>query len=99
MVQRRLDVERVPEHQHVDHQAQRPQLVLLTFSITLADFAAVPVAGRSRHGMPRLASVQLSQDPSAIPRVIDVGQHYVELGFKHASTLSSKSNEILIAII
>ena len=68
-----VHVERVPEHHHVDHQAQRPELVFLAFAITLADLAPLAVEDRPGHAMPALAPVQLREDSSAVGLVIDVG--------------------------
>jgi len=36
LVQRRVHVDRVPEHDQIDRQPERAQLVLLTLSVTLA---------------------------------------------------------------
>ncbi len=52
MGQGRVHVERVPQHQHVDHQAQRPQLVLLALAVALPDLAPLAVEDRPGHAMP-----------------------------------------------
>ena len=45
----RVHVQGVPEHHHVDHQTQRPELVLLSLSVALADLATLTVEDRLRH--------------------------------------------------
>jgi hypothetical protein len=51
MGQGRVHVERVPEHPHVDHKAQRPQLVFLAFAVALPDLAPLAVEDRPGHAV------------------------------------------------
>ncbi len=45
MGQRRVHVQSVPEHHHVDHQTQRPKLIFLSLTVALADLATLAVEG------------------------------------------------------
>ena len=80
MGKRRVHVQGVPEHHHVDHQAQRPELVLLAFAVALADLATLAVEDRPRHAVATLSAVQLREDAPAVGLVIDVGQQVERLG-------------------
>ena len=80
MGERRVHVQGVPEHHHVDHQAQRPELVLLALAVALADLATLAVEDRPRHAVAALTPVQLREDSPAIGLVIEVGQQVERLG-------------------
>ena len=74
LVQRRVHIDRVSEHDDVDHQAQGAELVLLAFAIALAKLAALAVEYGAGELMPALATVELHQDAAPVCLVIDVGQ-------------------------
>ena len=60
-----IHVERVPQHQHVDHQTQRPQLVFLAFPVALPDLAPLTMENRPGHAITALTPVQLREDSPA----------------------------------
>ena len=85
LVQRRVHVDRVPEHDDVDHKAQGPELVLLALAVALAQFAALAVEHSTGKLMPALAAVELHQDAAPVCLVVDVGQQVEALD--HAAPL------------
>ena len=72
MVQCRVHVQGVPEHHHVDHQAQRP-VGLPGLRDTLADFAPLAMEDRPGHAVPAFSPVQLREDAPAVVLVVEVG--------------------------
>jgi hypothetical protein len=64
-----VDVAGVPEHHHVQHEAERAELVFLAFPVRLAQLAALPVKDLAGQPVPRLLNVQLSGDPPPVTLV------------------------------
>lgn len=66
--QSRFHVARVPKHNHVEHQAERAELVFLAFAVVLAQFATFSVL---LHLRPQLQRDALSHrcDPGLHPLV------------------------------
>jgi hypothetical protein len=62
----RAQVAGVPKHHRIDHQTQRPELVILTFAVALPPFAPLAVEDRPRHGVPALTLVELGENAAAI---------------------------------
>jgi hypothetical protein len=56
LIKRRLDIDRVPQHDHLDDQPKCAQLIFLAFSVTLAQLAAFVMENDSCQGMSSLAS-------------------------------------------
>jgi hypothetical protein len=71
LVQCRVHVDRIPEHDSVHHQTQGPELVLLPFAVTLPQFAALAVEDDTGELVAALAAVQLDQDAPAIGFIVD----------------------------
>jgi hypothetical protein len=59
MTQSRVDITRVPQHQRVDDEAQCPQLVLLSFPVSLAQLAFLSMKHLTRQAVSAFVPVQL----------------------------------------
>jgi hypothetical protein len=59
LLDRGVQIARVPQHHRVQDQAQRAQLVLLALAVRLVDLPAPAVAQRAGQGVPRLLDGQL----------------------------------------
>jgi hypothetical protein len=71
LLQRRLHIDCVPEHDHVDDESQRSQLVLLSFLVALAQFASFAVEDSPGRAVPSFAAIQLAECPSALGFIIE----------------------------
>ena len=71
LVERRVHVDRVPEHDDVDHQPERAELVLLAFAVALAQLAALAVEDDAGELVAALAAVELDQDAPPVGLVVD----------------------------
>jgi hypothetical protein len=79
LVELGVDVDRVPEHDHIDDQPERAKLVLLAISITLAQFAALAVEYRAGKLMADLATVELDEDATPVGSVVNEPKHVERL--------------------
>ena len=66
--QGRVHVQRVPEHDYVDHETKRTELIFLAFPITLTQFAALAMDYGTGKLVAALATIELDQDPTSRPR-------------------------------
>ncbi len=73
LIQRCLRVARVPEHDRVDDEAERAELVLLSFLVPLPQLAALAEEDGSRNAVATLAAVDLAENAATIGLVIEVG--------------------------
>jgi len=73
LVQRRVHVDRVPEHDQIDRQSERPELVLLPFAVSLAQLAAPTMKDDVGELVTTFAAIKLDQDAATISLVVDVG--------------------------
>ena len=79
-LQRRVHVDRVPQDDEIDDEAERAKLVFLTFAIALPQFAALAVEYDARKLVATFATIELDQDAAAITFVVDEAQHIERLG-------------------
>ena len=92
LFQRCVHVDRVPEDDEVDRQAKRTELVLLTFSVTLAQLAPPAMKDDAGELVTAFSAVKLDQDAATIGLVVDVAQKIERLDqpaefFKRAGQL------------
>src|SRR5438128_12006143 len=59
LLQRSFDVARVPENDGIDDKTQRPKLVLLSFTVALAQFTALAVEDGTGKTMTAFTAVEL----------------------------------------
>jgi hypothetical protein len=74
VIKRRLDVDRLPQHDDVHHETQRAELVLLTRLVMLAQLAPATVQDIPRQAVAALATVELTVDGSPVDRIVAVVQ-------------------------
>ena len=79
LVQCGLHVAGVPQYDHVEHQAERTELVFLPLAVVLPQLASLAVEDGAGDAVPPLATVELSQRAPALGFVIDVGQRVQRL--------------------
>src|SRR5438105_13050038 len=60
LLQRSFDVARVPENDGIDDKTQRPKLVLLSFTVALAQFTALAVEEGTGKTIAALTAVELN---------------------------------------
>ena len=72
LVQRRVHVNRVPEHDDVDHQTESAELIFLALAVALAQLSALAMEHRASELMASLAAVELHQYSPPICAVFDV---------------------------
>lgn len=60
LLQRSFDVARVPENDGIDDKTQRPKLVLLSFTVALAQFTALAVEDGTGKTMTAFTAVELN---------------------------------------
>lgn len=72
LTQRRIHVDRVPEHNHVDDQSERAELILLALPIPLPQLPALAVKGGARKHVTALTAVELNEDATAVAVVVEV---------------------------
>jgi len=70
----------VPQDDGVDDEAEGAELVLLAFAVALAQLPALAVEDGPGEGVPALGPVELSEDPSAVGLVVEVGEQVEGLG-------------------
>ena len=66
-----IHINRVPKHDDVDDQSQGAELVFLALAITLPQLAVLAVEGGPRQHVPRLAAIELNQNPAAISLIVE----------------------------
>src|SRR3546814_3404689 len=86
LVDRGVDVDRVPEHDQIDDEPKRAELIFLPFAVTLTKLTALAVEYGAGELVTALAPVELDQDASPVGFVIDEPQHRSE---EHTSELQS----------
>ena len=69
-----VHVDRVPEHDDVDDQPKRAELVLLSMAIALPQLAPLAMEDVARKHVTALAAIELHQDAPAIGFVVEVVQ-------------------------
>ena len=74
LFQRRVDVERIPENDNVQREAQRTELIFLPLAIALPQFAALSMKDGARQLMPVFASIQLSESAPPFGLIIYIGK-------------------------
>jgi hypothetical protein len=66
----RFHIDGIPQHNGIDDQAQRPELIFLAFTIPLAEFAALTVKDSACHAVAAFTTVELGEDtPTIVERV------------------------------
>src|SRR3546814_20760951 len=75
LVERGVDVDRVPEHDQIDDEPKRAELIFLPFAVTLTKLTALAVEYGAGELVTALAPVELDQDASPVGFVIDEPQH------------------------
>ena len=71
LVQCRIHVDRVPGHDDIHHQAECFELVVLTLSVALPQFAALAVEHGAGELMTALSTVELHQNAAAVGLIVD----------------------------
>src|SRR3954452_7712026 len=79
LVDRRIHVDRVPEHDEVDHEPKRAELVLLALAVALAELAPLAMEDDAGELVTALAAVELHQDAPAVALVVDEAQQVERL--------------------
>lgn len=79
LVERGVDVDRVPEHDQIDDEPKRAELIFLPFAVTLTKLTALAVEYGAGELVTALAPVELDQDASPVGFVIDEPQHVERL--------------------
>ena len=65
----------IPQHDRVDHEPERAELIFLPLTVTLPKFSPLSMKDCSRNTVTALASIELGQNAPSIVLVVDVGQH------------------------
>lgn len=71
MIQGRLHVEGVPEHNGIGDETKRAKRVFLAFTVSLADLAALAVADGAGLLVAAFTAIKLRQNPTSIAVIID----------------------------
>src|SRR3546814_15966721 len=79
LVERGVDVDRVPEHDQIDDEPKRAELIFLPFAVTLTKLTALAVEYGAGELVTDLAPVELDQDASPVGFVIAEPQHVERL--------------------
>ena len=74
-----LDVDGLPEHDDVDHDAEAVELVFLTDLVVLTELAALPVEDVAGQRVAAFAPAEQAVDSAAIGGVVDVFEHVQRL--------------------
>ena len=74
LVERRLDVDRVPKRDDVEGQAEGAELLLLLLAVDLPDLAPVAVANAPGQAVAELLAVELGQDAASLLLAVDVAE-------------------------
>lgn len=80
MVEGGVLVARVPEHDGVDDQAERAELVFLPFPVALPELSPLAVEDGPGKGMTAFGAVELGEDPPPVGLVVEIGQQVEGLG-------------------
>ena len=70
LVQRKPHVTRVPDHNRIQHQAERAELILLTNAVCLSQLAAATMEHTTSQTMPPFTRVDLNQQAATVYLVI-----------------------------
>jgi len=70
----------VPEHEDVEREAERHELVFLALAVRLAQLAAVAVEDDARDGVAALVAVDMHADGAPVGVAVDVVQEVQRLG-------------------
>jgi len=76
-----LGVDRLPEDDDVDHDAEAVELVFLPDLVVLAELAALPVEDVAGQRVAAFAPAEHVMDRAAICRVVDVFEHVQGLDY------------------
>jgi len=79
LIERCLDVGRIPECNGVEGQAEGAELLLLLLAIGLSDLTPFAVADAAGQAMSELLAVELGQDAAALFLAVDVAKHVQRL--------------------
>ena len=74
LIERCLDVGRVPERNGVEGEAKGAELFLLLLAIGLSDLAPFAVADAAGQAMSELLAVELGQDAAAVLLAVDIAE-------------------------
>ena len=74
LVEGRLHIDGVPQHNHVDDDAECVELVFLAFTVTLPQFATFAVEDGAGQGMATFSPVQLDQRGATFGLIVEVRQ-------------------------
>ena len=81
LIQGGLEVDGIPQHDNIEHQAECAQLIFLTFPVMLAQLAAFAMEHRAGDAMAAFTAVELNQRTPALGFVVDVSISYLELPY------------------
>lgn len=74
MVDGDVHIDRVPEHDDIDDQAERSELILLAFAIALAQFAALSMKDDAGELVAAFAAIELDEDTASVAFIVDESQ-------------------------
>ena len=74
VLQRGVDVDRVPKDDDVQDEPERAELVFLSFAVLLPELPTLAMKYRSGKRMAPLLPVELSQDSTPVVLIINVGK-------------------------
>jgi len=76
---RRVHVDRIPQHDDVESQAQGSKLILLPFAIALPQLAALSMENLTGHAVTAFPAIQLPERRAAAALVVDVCENMQRL--------------------
>jgi len=79
LLERDLDVDRVPQRDGVEGQAEGAKLLLLLLAVGLSDLAALTMTNPPDQPMPELLAVELSEDATTLFLAVDVSEQVQRL--------------------
>jgi hypothetical protein len=74
LVQRRVDVERIPENDNIQREAKRTQLVFLALAIVLTQFTPLSMKDGARQLVLVFPSIQLGESAPPFGLIINIGE-------------------------
>jgi hypothetical protein len=79
LAERGIHVDGVPEHDEVDHEPERAELVLLAFAVALAQLATLAVEDDAGELMAAITAVELGEDATTVGFVVDEAEQVERL--------------------
>lgn len=74
LLDRRADVDGIPEHDDVEDEAERTELLFLVLSAGLADLTTLAMADDPGQAMPVFVAIELGENAAAFALVVDIAE-------------------------